>query len=89
MSQAVIIGVAASSSGSATPLKCSFHLGDKVLPSNSYVETWRNGKGGLVSDSLGQVLLLPANLEHYSDYKDDDLVLKLKWHTIVVSLLFV
>ena len=48
LSQPIIIGsqVAAASSGSTVGWECSFHLGDKVLPSNLYVRTWRNGLGG-------------------------------------------
>lgn len=38
-----------------------------------------------MSDSLGHALLFPADMEHYTGYRDDHLVLKLKWHTIVVS----
>ena len=36
-------------------------------------------------DNLGQALPLPVDLEHNSSYKDDDLILKLKWHNIAVS----
>ena len=90
MSQPVIIGsqVVASSSDSAAGWECTFHLGDKVLPSNSYLWTWRSREGGYVSDNLGQALLLPADIEHYSSYRDKDLVLNLKWHTIAVSFFF-
>lgn len=86
-SQPVIIGlqVAASSSGSATGWECTFQLGDKVLPSNSYLRTWRSSEGGHVSDSLEQALLFPTDMEHYSGCQDDDLVHKLKWHTLAVS----
>ena len=90
MSQPVIIGsqVVASSSDSAAGWECTFHLGDKVLPSNSYLWTWRSREGGYVSDNLGQALLLPADIEHYSGCQDKNLVLKLKWHTIAVSRFF-
>lgn len=37
-----------------------------------------------MSDSLGQPLLLPADMEHYIGCKDDELVLKLKWHTMAI-----
>ena len=86
-SQPVIIGlqVAASSSGSATGWECTFQLGDKVLPSNSYLRTWRSSEGGHVSNSLEQALLFPTDMEHYSGCQDDDLVHKLKWHTLAVS----
>lgn len=50
------------------------------------VQTWRSGLGGQVIESLGQALLLPADIEHYSSCWDKDLVLKLKWHSIVVSI---
>lgn len=82
----VVIGsqIVASSSGSAAPWECSFQLGYKALPSNSFLRTWRSGEGGHVLDSVGQALLLPADMEHYAGCRDDDLVLKLKWHTVAV-----
>ena len=42
-------------------------------------------KGGQMSDSLGHGLLLLGDMENYVNSWDDDLVLKLKWHTIAVS----
>lgn len=86
LSQHIIIDsqVMASSLDSAVPWECTFQLRDKALPSNSYLRTQRNGEGGQVSDSLGQALLLSTNMEHYSSCRDDDLVLKLKSHTIAV-----
>lgn len=76
--------VTASFSGSAPPWECTFQLEGKALPFNSYLQTWISGEEGQVSDSLGQVLLLPANMVHYVDCRDDDLVLKLKWYTITI-----
>nr|POE61246.1 hypothetical protein CFP56_61492 [Quercus suber] len=58
-----------------------------VLPSDSYVRTWRNGLGGQVFDSLGNALLSLADLKHYSCCQDEDLILKLKWHNIVATQL--
>lgn len=57
---------------------------DKVLPTDSFIRTWRSGLQGTTSDSLGQALLLPIDVEHYSGSQND---LKLKWHNIVVSIL--
>ena len=59
-------------------------MGDKSLPNNSFVRTWRSDLGGQVTESLGKALLLPINMEHYLSYQDKDLVLKLKWHNIAV-----
>ena len=70
----------------STGWKCTFHLGDKVLPTDSSIQTWRSGLGGQVSDSLKQALLLPANLDHYAVYRDEDIILKLKWYTIAMSI---
>ena len=56
------------------------------MPTDSYTRTWRNGLRGQVSDSLGKALLLPANLEHYADFQDEDIVLKLRWHTVAMSI---
>ncbi|KAF3950438.1 hypothetical protein CMV_023811 [Castanea mollissima] len=64
------------------PRECSFQLGDKTLPSNLYFRTWRSSEGGHVSYSLRQALMVSADMEHYADCSDDDLVLKLKWHTV-------
>lgn len=60
-------------------------LGDKVLPIDSFVRTWQNSLGGKTSDSLGNVLLLPNDMDHYKGCRDYDLFSKLKWHTIAVS----
>lgn len=80
MSQPTIISsqVASTSSNPSTEWECTFHLGDKILPSDSYVRTWKSSLGGQVFDSLRKALLLPADLEHYSGYQDKDLILKLK-----------
>ena len=53
-------------------------LGDKPLPTDSYVRTWRNGLEGQVVDSLGQALLLHEDMQHYADCRDEDVALKLK-----------
>lgn len=84
--QPVIIGsqVTTSYCGSKASWECSFQLGDKSLPSISYLLTWRSGKGGHVFDCLGQALLFSADMEHYASCRVDDLVLKLKWYTVVV-----
>ena len=60
-------------------------LGENVLPIDSSIQTWRSGMGGQVVENLGQALLLPANIERYSGYQDEDLILKMKWHNIAVS----
>ena len=78
--------VVSTSSTSTSGWECNFQLGDKVLPIDSYVRTWRSGLGGQVSDSLGKALLLPVDLDHYADCRDKDIFLKLKWHTIAVSV---
>ena len=78
--------VASTSSTSTFKWEYNFQLGDKVLPTDSYTRTWRNGLRGQVSDSLGKALLLPANLEHYADFQDEDIVLKLRWHTVAMSI---
>lgn len=75
----------ASSSGLAAPWECTFQLGDKALPSSSYIRTWRSGEGDQVSNSIRHALLLSTDIEHYIGCRGNDLVLKLKWHTIVVS----
>lgn len=60
-------------------------LGDKSFPNDSFVQTWRSGLGGQVVESLGYALLLPADIKHYSGYRDEDLIHKLKWQNIAVS----
>lgn len=80
-SKPITIGshMTSTSSTSSSRWECNFQLGDKVLPTDSYVWTWRNGLEGQVSDSLGMALLLLVNLDHYTDSRDEDIVLKLKW----------
>ena len=87
VNQPTIIGfwVASTFLNPSTRWECTFHLGDKVLPSDSYIQIWRSGLGVQVFDSHRKALLLPADLEHYSSCQDEDLILKLKWHTITVS----
>ena len=70
--------VASTSLTSISGWECNFQLGDKVLLIDSYVRTWRNGLGGQAFDSLCKALLLLINLDHYVDYQDEDIVLKLK-----------
>lgn len=53
-------------------------LGENVLPIDSSIQTSRSGMGGQVVENLGQALLLPANIERYSGYQDEDLILKMK-----------
>ena len=72
------------SSGSVALWECTFQLGGQspafqLLSSN--LEKWRGGPG---IQQLGQALLLSVDMVHYVGCRDDDLVLKLKWHTIVV-----
>ena len=43
--------------------------------------------GGQVVDSLSQALLFPEDMQHYSGCRDEDIALKLKWHTIAISTL--
>lgn len=52
--QPVIIGsnVASTSTPPSSGWECTFRLGKKVLPTDFYIRTWRNGLGGQVSDSL-------------------------------------
>nr|POF10530.1 hypothetical protein CFP56_04755 [Quercus suber] len=62
-------------------------LGENVLPTDSSVQTWRSSVEGQVVKSLKWALLLPADIEHYLGYQDEDLSLKLKWHRIVAAQL--
>ena len=59
--------VASTSLTSTSKWECYFQLGDKVLPTDSYIWTWRNGLGGQVSNSLGKALFLPTDQDHYAD----------------------
>ena len=78
--------VASTSSTSTFRWECNFQLGDKVLTIDSYAQTWKNGLRGQVSNSLGKALLFPANLDYYADCRDEDIVLKLRWHTVAISI---
>ena len=88
--QPLVIGYNVAST--STPFSSGWHntfmLGDKPLPNDSHIRTWRNGLGGQVADSLGQALLLLEDMQHYASYRDMDVAIKLKWHTIVVKTLF-
>lgn len=80
------IGSHVASSSSTARWECIFQLGDKVLPTDSFVCTWWNSLKGEAFDSLGKALLLPNDMDHYVGCRDDDLISKLKWHTIAVSI---
>ena len=43
--------------------------------------------GGQVVDSHSLALLFPEDMQHYSGCRDEDIALKLKWHTISISTL--
>ena len=53
-------------------------LGENVLPIDSSIQNWRSGVEGQVKENLRQALLLPADIERYSGYQDEDLILKMK-----------
>jgi len=86
----MVIGsnVASTSASPSTGRHNTFILGDKPLPNDSYVQTWRSELGGQVAKSLVQALFMPEDMQHYSDCQEKDISLKLKWHTIAVSTSF-
>lgn len=84
--QRTVVKSHVASTSSTSGWECTFHLGDKVLPTNSFVQTWRKGLNGQISDSLGNALLLLVDINHYVDCRDKDVISKLKWHIIAVSI---
>ena len=61
-------------------------LGDSLLPTNSSIRNWASGQGHWIADSLGQALLLPDDMQYFSEGSDDVISFRLKWHTIAVNL---
>lgn len=87
VNQLVVIGsnVTSISEPLSTRWQCTSVMGDKSPPQRLLRLDLEVGIGGQVVESLGQDLLLPVDMEHYSGFRNKDLVLKLKWRNIVVS----
>lgn len=66
-------------------MRVHFPTGRQGFLNDSSICTWWNGLKREVSDSLGKALLLPNDMKHYAGCQDDDLISKLKWHTIAMS----
>ena len=49
----------------------------KVLPVDSSFQTCRNDLDEKISDSHGQALLLLADMNHYADCQNEDIILEL------------
>ena len=61
-------------------------LGERPLLARSFILMLRKGKGGWVVDSLRKALLLLEEVHFWEQITDEDIVLNLKWHSIVVSV---
>lgn len=78
----------ASSSTLSTPvLQHSFMLGRKPFPATVSLRMFRRDDSGRVADSLKKAIMLPEDVRFWEDATDEDVVLNLKWNTIVVSFL--
>ena len=60
-------------------------LGDKPLPMSTSVRMWAQGERGQVAQSLVQGLLLPEDVQFFSDGTEESLVRRLQWHNITVT----
>ena len=58
-------------------------LGGKPLPAMASVRMW--AQGGRVAHSLVSDLLLPEDIQFFSDGSEDSIVRWLQWHTIAVT----
>lgn len=64
----------------------SFTLGERPLPTTLFILTWRKGEGGWVVNNLRKALLLLEDVHFWEKITNEDIVLNLKWQSIVVSL---
>lgn len=64
----------------------SFILGEGSLLATAFLRMYRKGNGERVADSLRKALMLLEDVHFWEDVVDKDLVLNLKWHSIVVSI---
>ena len=60
-------------------------LDGKPLSATASVRLWAQGNGGKVAQSLVNGLLLPEDIQFFSDGSKDSIVQWLQWHTIAVS----
>ena len=86
----IIVGsnIVSSSAPPATGWQSVFRLGDQPLPIMSSVRNWANEEGGWIAHSLGRALQLPNDVRYFSDESNEAVALRLEWHTIVVSSIF-
>lgn len=77
---------ASSSTPPTSSYNHSFTLGERPLPTTLFILTWRKGKGGWVVDNLRKALLLLEDVHFWEQITNEDIVLNLKWQSIVVSL---
>ena len=64
----------------------NFKFGDEPLPTSASIRTWAQGQGGQVAQSLVHGLLLPEDVQFFSEGTEESLARRLQWHTIVVIL---
>ena len=75
----------ASSSRPEAGWQTACKLGDKPLPMSVSVRMWAQGERGQVAQSLVQGLLLPKDVQFFSDGTEESLARRLQWHNIAVT----
>ena len=56
----------------------------RPLPSTEGTCKWRKGDKGWIADSVGKALLIPSNVVALEQHDDEDVMLALKRHSVVV-----
>ena len=68
--------IASSSAPLASGWQSVFMLGDQPLPVTSSVRNQASGQGGRITDSVGQALLLPNDMQYFAEGSDEAVSLK-------------
>lgn len=79
--------VASFSMSPATRWQSTFMLGGEPFPVTFSIRNWSAGEGGRIARSLRQALQLSSDVRYFSDDSDKVVVVRLKWHTIAVTLI--
>ena len=61
-------------------------LDEEPLPNTAFLKMYMKYDGRRVADNLEKALMLLEDIHFWEDVIDKDLVLNLKWHSIVVSI---
>ena len=74
----------ASSSLTVPNWQPTFTLNNEPLPASASIRTWDKGEGGRVAQGLVHRVLLPEDVQFFSNNFEESIARQLQWHTIAV-----